>query len=354
MNQWFEVVERQPRGVLAAASLGLVLLIGLIDYVTGPQISFSVVYVIPIALAASTIGIRFAYFLSILSVALWVEGNILGGHKYTQSWIPFWNGGIRLTFYAIVANLLVSVKSLQYELEGRVRQRTAALTKEIAERERLEHELLEVSDREQRRIGYDLHDSLCQHLTGTALASQVLGDKLALRQLPEAHDANKVVELIEEGISLSRRLAKGLNPVELSADGLMQALDEFAATTSDLFNVECRFECEYPVLIKDTMAAVHLYRIAQEAVGNAIKHGGADRVVISLEAHEEGTVLSIEDDGRGLPDPIPSKGGMGLRIMANRAKMIGAGMEFRCGHAGGTIVICTRPSISREPVLIHG
>src|SRR5271165_1988590 len=112
----------------------------------------------------------------------------------------------------------------------------------MAERERLERELLEISEREQRRIGHDLHDSLCQHLTGAALAGQVLEEKLAARRLPEAGDASKVVELVEEGISLSRKLAKGLHPIEMEAEGLMQALEELVATSTELFKVSCRFE----------------------------------------------------------------------------------------------------------------
>jgi transporter family protein len=111
-----------------------------------------------------------------------------------------------------------------------VRQRTRALTEEITERERLERELLEISEREQRRISQDLHDSLCQHLTGTTLAGQVLEEKLAVLNLPLAADAGNMVELVEQGIDLSRKLAKGLYPVEMAADGLMLALEEYAAT----------------------------------------------------------------------------------------------------------------------------
>src|SRR5208283_1610299 len=181
---------------------------------------------------------------------------------------------------------------------------------------------------------------LCQHLTGATLAGQVLEEKLAALNLSEAVDANKVVEIIEEGINLSRRLAKGLYPVEIEADGLMLALEEYAATSSKLFKVSCRFECDLPVLIHDPATSGHLYRIAQEAVGNAIKHGKAGNILIRLDASEESTVLSIKDDGVGLPEPPPKNRGMGLRIMEFRSGMIGGTFNARREEAGGTLVTC--------------
>lgn len=131
-----------------------------------------------------------------------------------------------MVFYFIVVWLLSSLRSFHRELEATVRQRTQALTQEMAERQRLEEEILRVSERERRSIGHDLHDSLCQHLTGTALAGQVLGERLAAKSLPEAADAEKVVGLVEEGITLARNLARGLYPVDVEAGGLMDAFQE--------------------------------------------------------------------------------------------------------------------------------
>jgi signal transduction histidine kinase len=181
---------------------------------------------------------------------------------------------------------------------------------------------------------------LCQHLTGATLAGQVLEEKLAALKLSEAGDANKVVGIMEEAINLSRRLAKGLYPVEMEADGLMLALEEFASTSSELFKVACRFECDSPVLIHDPATAGHLYRIAQEAVGNAIKHGKAKNILIRLDANEANTILSIKDDGLGLPEPLPKNRGLGLRIMAHRASMIGGKFSARREKGGGTLATC--------------
>jgi signal transduction histidine kinase len=168
----------------------------------------------------------------------------------------------------------------------------------------------------------------------------VLEEKLIARSLPEAADANKVVGLVEEGISLARRLAKGLHPIELEAAGLMESLEGLASTTSELFKVFCRFECDSPVLIHEPTTSGHLYRITQEALSNAIKHGRAKNIIVRLDTVDDGVVLLIKDDGNGLPE-LPSKnGGMGLRIMAHRAGMIGASFNIKREDSGGTTVLC--------------
>jgi len=235
---------------------------------------------------------------------------------------------------------LAKLRALYGELEARVQQRTAALTDEMADRQRLERELLDVSEREQRRIGHDLHDSLGQHLTGAALAVQVLEEKLTIGGFAEAADASKAVELVEQGILLSRKLAKGLHPIEMEADGLMHALEELATTSSDLFKISCSFECDSPVLIRDASTSAHMYRIAQEAISNAVKHGKARNVVIQLESLDDGITLRVRDDGLGLPEVPPKTEGMGLRIMAHRARMIGASFIAQRDKSGGTTVDC--------------
>src|SRR5205814_9381597 len=155
---------------------------------------------------------------------------------------PIWNTAILLGFYFIVVWLLVYLRGLHKDLENRVQQRTIALTREMAERERLEKEILQVSEREQRRSGRDLHDGLCQHLTGTALAGRVLEEKLAAKTLPEARDAGNIVGLVEDGIALARNLARGISPVEMEAEGLTAAFEELAANITKLSKVKCVFE----------------------------------------------------------------------------------------------------------------
>jgi len=340
MFGWIKRFENQSRGLFVLAAFAIVISVGVVDYATGWELSFSVFYLFALGLATWFVGKRFAFFISGLSVAVSLVGDLATGGRYSSRLVPWWNASILLAFYVVVVWLLAKLRTFHGELEAEVKQRTAALTNEMADRERLERELLEVSEREQRRIGYDLHDSLGQHLTGAALAGQVLEEKLATRGLAEAADANKVVELVEEGIALSRKLAKGLHPIEMEAEGLMQALEELAATSSELLKVSCRFECDSPVLIRDTGTSMHLYRIAQEAISNAVKHGKARNIIIYLEALDDGIALRVKDDGTGLPDSLPKNAGMGLRIMAHRASIVGATFQARRDDPDGTMVSC--------------
>jgi signal transduction histidine kinase len=322
--------------------------IGAIDYLSGNEISWSIIYVIPIALATWYVGRGLAYALSILSVVLWIIGEFATGLQVSSWLVPVWNSAIRLAFYYAIIGMLHHIRTLTNDLEGRVFARTADLRKEIVERERLERELLEVGERERRRIGYDLHDGLGQHLTGIALAVQVLRKKLQKQGVAEAEEAGKAVALIEEGVALSHKLAKGLQPVEMHAGGLMQALQDFAVTTSNMFKVACRFKCDAPILIADVATADHLYRIAQEATSNAVKHGHATSIVITLEVTEEGTLLKIADNGIGIIRPEAIDGGMGLRIMRQRAKLIGGVVEIVSLPRKGTIITCLLPLAVEE------
>ena len=345
MLRFIKQLENRSRLVSFTMACLIVAVIGLVDYLTGHEISFSVFYLLGVALAVWFVGKWCGALVSMLSVVVWLIGDFASGARFSSPVIPVWNAVVLLTFYLVVVWLLARLRSFHNNLEAQVLQRTAALTDQIAERERLERELLEISEREQRRIGQDLHDSLCQHLTGATLAGQVLEEKLAALHLPLAADAGRMVGLVEEGIDLSRKLAKSLFPVEMEADGLMLALEEYAGTASELFKVNCRFECDSPVLFHDPATAGHLYRIAQEAVGNAIKHGKAKNILIRLDASEESTMLSIHDDGAGLPDELPKNRGMGLRIMAHRSAMIGGHFQARRDATRGTRVTCELPAL---------
>jgi PAS domain S-box-containing protein len=214
---------------------------------------------------------------------------------------------------------------------------------DITERKRMEHALLEISSREQRQIGQDLHDGLGQHLTGIAFMSKVLAQQLADERTAQSDQARKIVRLVNQAIDKTRELARGLLPVLSGADGLMSALRQWAGEVEDLFHVSCRFECAEPILISDVGAATHLYHIAQEAVNNAIKHGRSGRIVLSLGREDGVGVLTVEDDGVGLTTPPARHPGLGLRIMNHRAGMIGGSLEVRPGAVGGTVVRCRFP-----------
>jgi PAS domain S-box-containing protein len=214
---------------------------------------------------------------------------------------------------------------------------------DITERKHLEKAILDISAREQRRIGQDLHDGLGQHLTGIAFMAKVHEAKLAEQNRSEAEDAAKIVKLVNEAIHKTRELAKGLLPVVSDSHGLMSALQLWAAEVQDLFGVSCRFQCETPVLIHDDAMATHLYHIAQEAVNNAIKHGEPRNVLIQLTAEQGRGKLLIKDDGKGIAENPVKTDGMGLHIMNYRAAMIGGTLEVRRGISQGTVVSCIFP-----------
>ena len=218
---------------------------------------------------------------------------------------------------------------------------------DITERKRLEKRILEVSAREQRRIGEDLHDGLGQHLTGIAFMSKVLESDLCEKALPESADAAKIVNLVNEAINKTRELSRGLLPVVSDAHGLMSALTRCAEEMQDLFRITCRFECGAPVLVYDVSVATHLYHIAREAVNNAIKHGHPSHIVIGLSAENGEGTLSVQDDGEGISEIPANHAGMGLNIMNYRANMVGGSLDIRKNFTGGTSVVCIFPLRSR-------
>lgn len=220
--------------------------------------------------------------------------------------------------------------------------------RDISERKRLEKTVLEISEREQRRIGQDLHDGLGQHLTGIAFMAKVQEQKLAERQIPEAADAAKIVQLVNDAILKTRELARGLLPVVSDAHGLMSALQLYANEIEDLFGLSCRFQCLNAVLIHDAPMATHLYHIAQEAVNNAIKHGHAKTILIRLLAGEQEGTLVIKDDGVGIERPLGPHTGVGLHIMNYRAGMVGGNLEVRREAPRGTVVTCRFPVVTGQ------
>jgi len=335
-------LDQLPKPVLVGVTFLIVACVAAVDFVTGYEISCTVFYLLAIGLATWLVGARFGVVVSVLSAVLTTMISLLSGQQYSNRFAPVWNAAIVLSFYFIVVWLLRRLRLTQQTLEQRVRERTASLSAELAERRRLENEVLAIGEREQRRIGLDIHDSLCQHLTGTALAEQFLVEKLAARDAPEVIDANRVVGLIEDAISMAHGIASGLLPLEADGESFPTALSELAAYFSSRFKVACRFSVGEPVHIQDTAVANHLYRIAQEAVHNAIRHGRARKIDITLARYGSAGTLVIRDDGSGIPVGKTVQAGMGLRNMKYRAAMIGGNLTLDSGDAD-TVVTCCFP-----------
>lgn len=331
-------LDRLTKSRLALILLCLVIIAGLgyLDYVTGYEQTFLLFYLVPIALGTWFGSFWLGFTFAIFSVMAWVTSDVAAGAP-SAGW---WNIGMAIGSYAVFTGLLSKLRTLLNELDQRVRDRTAALKREIAERERLDQEIAEVADCERRRLGQNLHDSLGQHLTGTALAAQVLREKLADRSATEVEDADKVVHYIEEGIDLTRNLARGFFSPELEDDGLNVALQGLAANITERFGVICTFNGDDAVRVGDGTTATQLYHIAQEAVMNAVKHASARNIDIDLVQNGQELTLAVSDDGRGFPKQIPEPPGLGLRLMAHGAALAGGKLAITGNRDGGTLVTC--------------
>jgi len=210
---------------------------------------------------------------------------------------------------------------------------------DITQRKLIERELLRVSDAEKDRIGSDLHDGLGQYLTGISCLSAALRDKLQAQKRSEAEDAATISTLVQEAIAQTRALARGLCPVQLETSGLESALEDLTFQVQRLHGLECHFEPHGTVEV-ETTAAIHLYRITQEAINNAVKHSGAKRITVVADFSKDSKLLSIEDDGCGF-DPANEHGvSSGMSLMPYRAALIGGTLTVTSQPDAGTKVEC--------------
>ena len=202
----------------------------------------------------------------------------------------------------------------------------------------LEGEILAISDREQRRIGQDLHDSLCQHLTAIAFMARSVALRLKKHRVIEVEHIEEIAELINDGVTEARTIARGLHPVEMEPPGLVTALA--ALVKQRHWPVSCRLEADEEISVQDSTVALHLYRIAREAVINANKHARAREIIVRMKRSAKGIELSVIDDGVGIPGNSPAGSGMGFHIMQYRARSIGARLEIKPIKPHGTRVTC--------------
>lgn len=220
----------------------------------------------------------------------------------------------------------------------------AGFVRDITDRRRLEHEILRTSEHERRRVGQDLHDGLGQMLTGISLISGNLARRLTLEDHDLADDMSEVTELMRDADRMSRNIARGLVPVELDGEGLAAAIEGLCANARKFFSVECRFVEQGKPLLRDSGAVSNLYRIAQECISNAVKHGRATRIDVSLKADGNDLTLEVADNGVGFPETLSEERGMGVDIMGYRARVINAHLSIERREEGGTIITCVLSS----------
>jgi PAS domain S-box-containing protein len=233
-------------------------------------------------------------------------------------------------------------------LEQRVRQRTHELRAanktmkdEIARRKGLEGEILEISDREQQRLGQELHDGLCQHLTAVAFMARSVAMRLKNHRVVDVADIEKIAQLVNDAATDTRNLSRALHRIDVDAAGLVDALRDLV--DREIWRIPCRLEFKPSFCVENDIAAGEIYRIAREAVINANKHSQAREIVIRLERVENEMVLRVIDNGVGFPSEPKTKRGLGTHIMGYRARLIGARLKIDSPKEGGTRVSCYLP-----------
>jgi PAS domain S-box-containing protein len=215
------------------------------------------------------------------------------------------------------------------------------LMRDITDRRNLEKAIQEASEKEQRKLGQDLHDGLGQTLTGIGCLAKVLQQKLAAKKLPEAGEADTIAKLLSQALSQTREIARGLCPVVLEKNDIQAALKQLSDTLESFFGVSSNMICDPKLKINDNAIATHLFRIAQEASTNAVRHGKATEVNIKLTRRSGQLILQVRDNGVGFPEGKLKSQGMGLRVMQHRARMIRGSLDVERLKEGGTVVTCS-------------
>ena len=235
--------------------------------------------------------------------------------------------------------------------------RIAGLATDVTERRLLEQELLNISERERRRIGHDLHDDLCQRLAATKLKCEMLSHNLGKSSAQQSSElAREISKQIAEATALCRSIARGLSPVDLEGEGLMAAIAKLVQTAEVIFEVPCFFHCAQQAMVRSPTTAAHVYRIAQELVNNAARHAEPTEIHVTLSQESGHLKLEVSNDGKTFRGPVEATGGMGLKILRYRASAIGATVQFhpKAEPESGTVAVCLIPESScnsNEPTI---
>ena len=333
-------LQRQPTWLVLLEALALVGLVGWVDHVTGEEWSCFAPYAVPITLVAWQGGRRLGFVFALLcALTYWLadrQSNLYRTHwGFELAVVGWW-------FYFSVLVVAVSAVKARRELD-RVRIGTLERTRE------LEQQILWTAEREQQRIGRDLHDSLGPQLAAIRYAATFLANELRQRVHPEAAQAELICQLTYDAGTRARVLARGIFPGQMGGEGLAMALKELAGTTSRQAGISVSFYEIGDHLVADAEEGMHLYRIAQEAVNNAVKHGAPRKITMALSQIHNSVRLTIADDGKGLgPSPAGTRG-MGLDSMRYRSRVLRGELKFDSRPGEGTIVSCEIPNRSPQP-----
>jgi signal transduction histidine kinase len=325
---------QQSRALILAEVATALLVIGVLDFMTSYQFRLLPLYAGPIFVAGWFFGRRFGIGAALVSALIWWCANWSNGDPDLHSWVQPWEITRHVSFFVLVGWTGAALRAKSDIATARI-----AL---LEHSRRLEREIVGISEAEQRRIGQDLHDGVCQVLAAlTCSAAELRGD-LEKRNLPEeARTAAELARLLQSAVVETRDLARSLVPAHVSEVGLTLALESLAQSVSRLHGINCTFQSSGGEIDRDDAVATHLYRIAQEAINNATRHGKAKNIAVALVVAGDHVTLRVADDGAGIRQPVASNDGIGMGVMRYRARLSGGELAVESPEDGGTIVSCT-------------
>jgi signal transduction histidine kinase len=326
--------SRQPRGWILGEVVAALVVIGVLDFITTYEFRLLPLYAGPIFVAGWYFGIRLGIGAALVSAMIWWCANWFNGDPDLHSWIRSWEITRHVSFFVLVGWTGAALRAKNDIATGRI-----AL---LEHSRRLEREIVGISEAEQRRIGQDLHDGVCQVLAALSCSATELRGDLEKRNLPEqAKSAGELARLLQSAVVETRDLARSLVPAHVGEVGLSLALESLAQSVSRLHRINCTFRSSGGEIDRNDAVATHLYRIAQEAINNATKHGKAQAIAVALEAADDRVTLRVADDGAGISGSWPSNDGMGMAVMHYRARLSGGELMVESPPSGGTVVSCT-------------
>ena len=313
------------------AALFLVAIIGWADHVTGWEVNLFMAYSLPIVLVVWKVGWRTGLVFALFCSATWWLARF-EKNPYQDDFEFALAVFTQLFYFSVLVVATSTIKNLRLQEKAR--------TERLERAQVLERRLLQASEREQQRIGRDLHDSLGPQLAAIGYAAIFLANDLRHRDQPEAAQAEQIRELVSDAITLTRELARGIFPFQMDGSGLSIALAELVGTTARLTNRSISL-CETgEILVDDPEQGMHLYRIAQEALKNAVKHSDAQKITVFLTNNENMLRLAVDDNGKGMGPSPTSTQGMGMQSMRYRARLLGGDLMINTIPGEGTIVSC--------------
>lgn len=326
-------LRRHRNLVCVLGSLLLLAAVGTVDVMTENQASLSVFYSLPIVFAGWFCDRQSPFAIASLACVVWCWADLASGHQYFSRSLQAWEISVRCAFFFAAAIATVAIKDRQAEADARV-----AL---LQRARKMEHQVTEITEYEQQRIGRELHDGLSQYLAAVSCAMSSLKMDTEKAGTPAlVAKASEIEKLLSESVSQARDLARSLAPVYHNGPGLAAALEELTASTSRRLGIDCSFESSGEEAIKDDSTATYLYRIAQEAVDNAVKHGRAHDIAVRLSANPTAVSLIIDDNGIGFSRSEKNLSGIGISVMEYRARFIGGDLSIEERESGGTTVSC--------------